>query len=180
MYGIIHNSLKQLVKEKGGESAWLEITRAAKTQENFIDDRQYQDSETLGLIEAACKYLEMDLEECLEVFGEHWITRTADEVHGFLMNMTGATFLEFMKNVNGLHDRLSTAYPGYMAPVFKTLIENQDITVVYKSHRKGLAPLVRGMLKGLAARFGEKIIIKKEEDRSTDSYQETVFFLELS
>ncbi len=179
MYGIIQNSLKQLVIDMKGHDCWLEIAKNAKAESEYIDNKHYDDEITMSLVNSACQKLDLEVDACLETFGFHWTTKTAYEIHGFLMDMTGKNFVEFMCNVNSLHDRLTTAYPDYLAPVFSVTTDGSQMYVIYQSKRKGLSSLVRGMLKGLATRFSQEILVVSEEDQSTQDIQKTLFTIEL-
>ena len=100
-------------------------------------------------------------EAVLEAFGEYWILYTAEEGYGELMESGGSTLREFLGNLNDMHGRVETVFPQMRLPQFDV----QDIApghyrVAYSSEREGLAPMVRGLLKGLDQRFGEKVDVR--------------------
>jgi len=177
MYGIVQNSLKNLVISLEGEEGWQAIVMKAGTVAEFNDNQRYEDVDTFNLVAAVCEKLNIDSEECLEVFGVHWISKTTSETHGGLMNVTGKNFREFVGNVNLLHDRLSTAYPGYIAPRFEISDQGEYMEIRYISLRKGMSAFVKGILKGLAVRFSENIVFIKQVDESTDELECTLFLI---
>ena len=177
MYGIIQNSLKDLVISIDGVEGWLAIVEKAGTADNFDDNERYEDVDIFNLVAAVCEKLNIDAEECLEVFGVHWISVTTNHAHGGLMSVTGKNFREFIGNVNHLHDRLSTAYPGYIAPRFEISDQGEIVEIRYKSLRKGLSPFVKGILKGLGIRFSTNITFIKQVDESTEEMECTLFVI---
>jgi hypothetical protein len=180
MYGIIQNSLKNLVVSLQGEKAWHEIARQVEMPTEFSDDQSYSDEDTFMLIAAVCEKMKIDADECLETFGLHWVAETGSGYHSNLMNITGSDFLEFMKNVNLLHDRLSTAYPGYIAPSFEVKEVGENIEIRYKSIRKGMTAFVKGILKGLAKRFCTDIKFIKQVNESTADLECTLFIVSIN
>ena len=179
MYGIIQNSLKNLVVSLQGEKAWNDIACQVGMPTEFNDDQSYSDEDTFMLVAAVCEKMKIDADECLETFGLHWIAETGSGYHGNLMNLTGSDFREFMKNVNLLHDRLSTAYPGYIAPSFEVTEVGENLEIRYKSIRKGLSAFVKGILKGLAKRFSTDIRFIKEVNESTEDLECTLFIVSI-
>lgn len=115
---------------------------------------RYDDAVTYGLVAAASAELGMDPAEILEAFGEYWTVYTIEEGYGDLLQMMGSTIDEFLDNLDSMHARIGGTMPGLVPPSFRR--EQQDDgshLLFYSSSREGLAPMVIGLLKGLAQRF---------------------------
>ena len=109
----------------------------------------------------------MTSEEILEAFGEYWILYTADEGYGDLMNLTGNTFPEFLGNLDMLHYRINNVMPELRAPQFSIRNESEDnVELEYRSHRDGMIPMLRGLIKGLGKRFDLEVEIAHIEKKS--------------
>ena len=87
------------------------------------------------------------------MFGHYWATVTAVEAYGTLMDATGTNLVEFLENVNILHDRITSTFIGYIPPYFEVDHHNNEVALTYESKREGLTPFVCGIVRGLAERF---------------------------
>ena len=86
--------------------------------------------------------------------------------------------LEFLGNLNALHDRISTTFLDYQPPEFRvSQFENNRMDVEYISHREGLNSFVAGLLIALSNRFGEPMTIQEVEDLSVSDGTHTRFKL---
>ena len=86
--------------------------------------------------------------------------------------------LEFLNNLNALHDRISTTFLDYQPPEFRvSALKNSRMSVEYISHREGLNSFVAGLLVALSERFNEPMTIKDIEDLSVDAGTHTRFHL---
>lgn len=176
MYGLINNSLKSMILERFGEEQWQEVLQASGVPEDsFLTMRSYDDSTTYALAGAASEVLEAPLEACLEMFGEYWVLETATRNYDMLLSAAGQDMIEFLGNMNRLHDRITSTFLSYVPPEF--YVENKDDhqLIHYKSTREGLTPFVVGLLKGLAKRFGNEIIILSQTEVNVDQGTHTIF-----
>ena len=144
-----------IVLESVFEETWNEIANAAGAEHHFISMDTYDDAVTYRLVEEASKLLEVPAEDLLRQFGEYWITYTASEGYGPIVDMFGASLEEFLRHLgNDLHGRVAMTMPDLHPPEFATEeVAPSHFHVHYKSHRQGLSPMVLGLLEGLAARY---------------------------
>ncbi len=165
MYGLVNKAIRDLVINGYGEEKWLEICQLSDFEdEDFIDMETYPDSLTYNLVASASKVSGVDSSKILELFGEHWILYTADEGYSEIMNLTGNTFVDFINNLNILHERINNLMPRLNAPHFQSRNETPNsIELEYRSHREGLIPLLRGMIIGLGKRFEMEVNVKQIE-----------------
>ena len=163
MYGLVNKAVEDLVTTKFGAKAWDEITKKAGVDDiGFISMDPYPDEITFGLVAAASEVLEIPVEQLLEAFGEYWTQYTAREGYGDLMDISGASFSGFLDNLDSLHSRIALSFPELKPPAFVCeQLEDGDLVLHYHSTRDGLAPMVRGLIKGLANMFEVDIDIEQ-------------------
>ena len=165
MYGLIHTALRDMVIEELGDHTWLEITEVSNVpSDSFLTMRSYDDEVTLALVSAASSVLKLPVADALEAFGLYWMTTFAPKEYGALLDHTGNDPIQFLENLDDLHDRISTAFTDFKPPSFRVAISSQNAaTIKYVSNRKGLTPFVLGILKGLGQRFDNGIEITQIE-----------------
>jgi hypothetical protein len=116
--------------------------------------QSYDDALTYKLVGNASAVLGADAAAVLELFGEYWITYTADEGYGELMDLCGDNFVEFLGNLDMLHTRMNSMMPQLAPPQFSVQNETENsVELLYKSHREGLVPMLFGLIRGLGKRF---------------------------
>ena len=107
---------------------------------------------------AASEVLGAPAEDLLRVFGEYWMTFTAEKGYGETLEFAGSTFREFLENLDEMHARISLSFPHLQPPSFDLEeLEDGRLELHYHTDRPGLAPMVIGLLNGLAKRFGQEI-----------------------
>jgi hypothetical protein len=180
MYGLINNSLKSMLLEQFGEEQWQKVlSTSGVSEDSFLTMRSYDDSITYSLADAASKVLGAPVEACLEMFGEFWVLETATKSYGMLLNATGQDMIEFLGNMNALHDRINSTFLNYTPPEFFVESKENHHLIHYVSQREGLTPFVVGLLKGLAKRFDSTIAIISQSEVSVDHGEHTVFEVEI-
>ncbi len=177
MYGLINSALQGMIREQFGEEQWEKVLAASGVPEDsFLAMRSYDDSITYDLAGAASAVLGAPVEACLEMFGEYWVKETAGKTYGSLMDAAGGDLVEFLNNMNALHDRITGTFVNYVPPQFEveSLDENRH-RIHYISQREGLTPFVVGLLKGLAKRFDTRLDIEQMEAVAVTSGEHTIF-----
>ncbi|HEX2572780.1 MAG TPA: heme NO-binding domain-containing protein [Polyangia bacterium] len=169
MYGLVNRAIEQLVRNQFGEEAWYKILeRAASEHQMFVSMQAYPDELTYRLVGAASEVLGVDADSLLRAFGRHWITYTAKEGYGGLLQMAGNNLREFLRSLPQLHARVLVRFRHLRPPVFHVVEESggQVVFVRYESTRAGLSPMMLGLLEGLAERFAETVEITQVERRA--------------
>jgi guanylate cyclase soluble subunit beta len=181
MYGLINKALKDMIRERFGEEQWQAVLSASGAQEDsFLAMRNYDDSITYSLAQAASEVLDAPLDTCLEMFGEYWVLETATKSYEILLNAAGQDLVEFLTNLNALHDRITSTFLNYSPPEFSIEEKEDHHLVHYVSQREGLTPFVVGLLKGLAIRFGREIDILSQTEVDVNQGAHTIFEIKLS
>jgi hypothetical protein len=162
MYGMVNKAIADLVCSGFGEDKWEEIkAKAAIDIDFFISNESYPDEITYKLVGSASEVLGLPPAKILEVFGEHWVLKTATDGYGDLMDAGGATLPEFLENLPNFHTRIVMMMPRLQPPRFEVSDRtNNSLRLHYHTHRPGLSPFVVGLLRGLATRFDTVIEIK--------------------
>jgi len=156
MYGLIHRALRDMIVDQHGYDTWMEISDASGvTSDAFLTMRPYDDEIAMSLAIAAASILEQPIEELWDSFGFYWITQFAPREYHRLMNLAGDNPIEFLQNLDDMHDRISTSFIHFLPPSFRVSFSTSNSAIVtYSSSRTGLTHFVLGMLKGLGPRFG--------------------------
>jgi len=162
VYGLVNKAIQDLVVQHHGAEVWQRIADAAGFQDGiFLSMEVYDDELTYRLVQAGAEILGASADTLLDAFGEFWITYTASEGFGDLMDLFGNDFEGFVTNLNAMHARVGMSMPDLRPPSFTFEPgENGVHRLLYRSQRPGLTPMVRGLLRGLATRFGASVEIE--------------------
>jgi hypothetical protein len=170
MYGMVNEALRTFLISEFGEEGWESARTAAGVEAaTFLSMRSYPDSITYGLIGAASQAQGVEAAELLTAFGRSWISFAKANGYGALLGVAGDDFLEFLANLDTLHARLETSFPGYSAPSFRldAPADGESFhTLHYYSKRGGLVPFVLGLLEGVATSLGAKVRLELLENRA--------------
>lgn len=141
--------------------------RAAVEVEQFEGMEPYPDDLTHRLVMAASVEPKADPHALLRAFGEFWVTYTAAEGYGPLMDMAGSSLPEFLHNLDDLHARVGVNFPQLVPPSFDAEEQDDEGTMHlhYHSKREGLAPMVIGLVEGLGGRFDTPVEVEQLASR---------------
>lgn len=157
MYGLVNKAIQDLVLSSAGEDTWQRIkSKTGLEGVEFIEATNYGDDVTYSLVLAASEELGQPAETILYEFGRHWILYTGREGWDSLFSLGGDNMKSFLMELDDMHARVQVAMPESKMPQFTVTEKNEYLEVHYRSHRDGLAPMVAGMLGGLAERFNER------------------------
>jgi len=179
MYGLLNQALKEVVLSQAGEREWSDICAVVGVSaEDFEFLVPYDDSVTYRLVEATSDMLGVPRNEILQMLGRHWVTFTAQQGYGEMMTLFGRDLRTCLQNLNRMHGHMGAMMPDLHPPRFIVDDRGSDrLTLHYHSNREGLAPVVTGILEGLAEKFQENIRIThiSEEERSGHDEFEILF-----
>ena len=179
MYGLIHKALESMVRKQYGETTWEEILSNSEVEsDSFLTMRAYHDEVTFALVGAASQHLNLSTAECLEAFGEYWLMEFAPKNYNMLLKSTGREPIEFLGNLDDLHDHISSAFTEFRPPSFAVEEISETVYLLhYRSSRKGLESFVVGILKGLKKRFETDIEIEVESREQLENGEHVIFQL---
>lgn len=161
MYGLVNKAIEDLVRQQGGEGAWQRVAEEAGFGDRtFLSMEVYDDALTYRLVAAGAEALGKSPEKLLEELGFFWIRYTASEGYGELMDLFGSTLEEFLGNLDAMHARIGMSMSALDPPSFhfEPGADGKHL-LHYRSGRPGLAPMVLGLLRGLAARFRTDVVV---------------------
>jgi hypothetical protein len=99
----------------------------------------------------------------LKGFGVYFI-EAAFRFYPYLLRAHGQTFGDLLYNLNRLHDNARTIFLAYDPPRFSVVSTPGGYIVTYTSNRKGLEPLVEGLLTGCILWFGENLTVTRRQN----------------
>lgn len=152
MYGLINDSIRQLVINEAGDDTWERIVeRAGGGARTFAAHHYYDDDLTYALVDAASAVLDVPGDELLRRFGRYWSLHIAPENYSDFLDSTGFDLVALLDGLDAMHARLQALFPRLRPPSI-TIEQPGDglVTVHYRSERLGLAAFVVGLLEGLA------------------------------
>ena len=167
MYGLVNKAIQDMVCSRFGEETWKEIKHKAEVDiDVFLNMEGYPDDITHKLVKAASVVLSLSTQQIMQAFGEFWVHYTAQEGYGEMMDMSGDTLPEFLENLDNLHARVGVSFPNLQPPSFEcTDMEENSLSLHYRSDREGLTPMILGLVQGLGTRFDTEVHITQTQNR---------------
>jgi hypothetical protein len=168
MYGLINKAVRELIVVEFGSETWDRVRERAQVgEEDFVSMKQYDDAVTYSLVTAASDELGIPAETVLETFGSYWVKYVGADNYGHMMDAAGKTLPEFLMNLDQMHSRVMLTFPDLKPPSFQVTDQvGNRLRLHYYSARKGLAPLVVGLLNGLAEKFDTPIQVEQDREGS--------------
>jgi hypothetical protein len=172
---MVNKAVEDLVCSAYGGEVWEKIReRAGVDVDAFISNESYPDKITYSLVAAASEVLALPAEKVLELFGEHWVLKTAADGYGNLMRAGGRNLREFLINLPNFHSRVVLIFPDLSPPSFEvTDASDRSLRLHYRTHRPGLVPFVVGLMRGLGKMFDTEVSISLLSSREQGADHET-------
>lgn len=166
MYGIVNNAIKDLVVNIGGMALWQKVVADAGVSDpSFQNATHYSDESTLKLVSCACERLNLPMDEVLFEFGRHWVTYTNHHGWSTQFTLDGGDLVACLKQLDEVHARVKDAMPDAKMPLMSIIDNGETYLLEYHSEREGFAPMVLGVIQGLAEQFGEQWKIEQRVRR---------------
>jgi predicted hydrocarbon binding protein len=161
MYGLVNAAVKELVCSKFGVGKWEEVkVHAGVEVEAFSRMDQYPDAVTYRLVAGASHVLGITEEAVMHAFGEFWVLYTGREGYGHLFDIAGSSLEDFLFNLDELHTRIGRNFTRLSPPSFQVeTLSPEVLRLHYFSDRKGLCPMVGGLVQGLGRLFRTEVSI---------------------
>jgi hypothetical protein len=159
MHGIIHLELEKFVVAGFGRRAWEELLGKTGLQDRLYTPVQtYPDDDIVRVVEAAVEMTGKSRTEILEAFGEHLVP-TYLHVYGALIDAGWKTLDVIEHTEETIHRVVRMRQPGAAPPRLHVERTSPDeVVVTYDSPRK-LCAVARGIVRGIAKHYGERISI---------------------
>lgn len=177
MYGTMNLAIQEYVTLQYGDAVWQQVKdRAAPEIDHFLTMEQYSDEVTLNLVNAAAELTGDALPQLLDSIGEHWVEFARHSGYGDLLQVIGTTLPEALTNLDNMHARVGLIFPDLQPPTFWcTDIGEHSLVLHYQSDREGLACLIPGAVRGLAAMLhtvaSVEQIVSKQDGADHDQFR---------
>jgi hypothetical protein len=156
VYGLVNTAIAEMARAAGGEEAWQAVcTHARLPPTAFIGMTAYPDEVTYRLVDGASAVLGLTPQQVLTAFGRHWVRYTAQQGWGPLLQSAGGSLPAVLGGLDALHARVRLMMPALRPPSFRCVeLTPTTLRLDYWSDRPGLAPMVVGLVEGLAELLG--------------------------
>ena len=163
MYGMVNEGVRQFIETNFDAATWDAVCKKASVDNvHFERMSSYDDAITYNLVGAICEHTGISPEMALEKFGAYWVEFVGASSFGNLLKLAGRTFIEKLEGLDELHERVFVSMPNLKPPSFEVEETGENTYHLhYFSEREGLAPMVIGLLHGLAQETGEKIEVEQ-------------------
>jgi len=164
MYGLINSALRELIISRHGQAAWDEIARiAAPDGSDFDKMAPYPDDLSFRILETAHQVTGVEVDAFVDQLGELWVGYTDAQGYGALLDIAGDSLHDFLLSLNTVHARVGRSFPGLRPPSFRfDHIEAHELRMHYLSERRGLCPMIFGLMRGLSQRFRTEVKVAEE------------------
>lgn len=164
MHGIVLKGLKDFVVENYGTDGWKQVQEEAGVGGRiYVPVTEYPDEEAVALVAAACKVTGQKPPEVMQAFGAYLV---GPLVSTYGVHVDGEwSSMELLANVEEyIHEALREKQLSNFTPPAVTAerIGEDRVVIHYESDRQ-LCPLVRGILDGIAAHYGETFEVAERE-----------------
>ncbi len=168
MDGLVTKALADVLRVRADAATWAAIVADAGIDgRTFVPGEGYPDDVTFELVGAAARVLGTDTGTVLEMLGEHWVEFAIREGYGRFLTTAGRTFRDVLLNLDRMHEKISLSYPHLRQPTFWcTDVRGDALVLHYASTRSGLAPLVIGIVRGLARMHHTTVDIEHRRRRA--------------
>lgn len=165
MHGVIYFELEKFVKKNYGFDNWQELLKQSGVSGRIFDPtKPYSDEEAIKIINTASTMTGASVDSLLEQFG-CFIVPDLLKFFGHMMKKEWKTLdlLEYTESV--MHKAVRINNPGATPPALLIKRNKNEVTMHYTSKRH-MASLGVGIIKGIAAHFGENLHISVKKDMS--------------
>lgn len=167
MDGLLTQALVDCLRVRFGDAIHDTALRAAHLDGVAIaSGRPYADDVTIALADAGAAAAGISRAEMLELLGEHFVPFAIREGYGGFLTTAGRTFRDVLLNLNRMHDKIAATHPHLRQPTFWcSEVEPDSLVLHYTSTRTGLAPLVVGIVRGLARLHAARVAVEHRRRR---------------
>jgi predicted hydrocarbon binding protein len=163
MHGIILTELHKFVEQRYGAEAWTEILkRAGLDNPIYLLSTTYPDSDVVAIVGAASKMSGMPAADLMQAFGEALVPGLI-HVYGRQVKRGWRT-LDLIEHTEGaMHTVVRRQNPGAAPPRLQcSRVTPREVVVTYSSQRK-MCAVAKGIVRGIADHFQERIVIRESE-----------------
>jgi predicted hydrocarbon binding protein len=163
MHGIIFAELQKFIDYKLGRGTWTRVLQQAGLNSKiYIPVQEYPDEEAVRLIVTAAQMAGLELQDALEGFGE-FIVPDLVKTYATVIKSDWKTLDVVERTEETIHRIVRIMNRGARPPEIRCVRPSKtEVVITYSSERK-MCFLAKGIVKGLARRYDEKIVISESE-----------------
>jgi predicted hydrocarbon binding protein len=159
MHGIVFTEFQHFIERGSHEGRWHDVLHGAKLDRRvYASIRHYPDKEFFDIVGSASRALNKPVDEIVEDFGVY----IAPDLLGMyaVLIKPGWRTLDVIEHTEAvIHSVVRVKESGAEPPQLKSRrVAPDEIELIYDSPRK-LCRLAKGIIRGIAAHFGERIQI---------------------
>ena len=162
MHGLIFFYLQKFADvAAAGSTSWKGVrSSVTTTASRFLPSGSYPDGDAVAILSTIAETTSRPLPTILEEFGQ-FLAPHLVKVAGAVVDPAWRT-LDLIEHTEAIiHTMVRTTTPGAAPPVLETVRQSPDeLHLVYSSARR-LCPLAVGLMRGIAAHYGETIRIEE-------------------
>jgi hypothetical protein len=161
MHGVIFVELKKFVDARMGEGDWVDILASAGLGGRvYLPVREYPDSEAAALVAETRTRTGLDLDALFQQLGE-FMAPDLLRMYGSLLGREWKT-LEVIENAPATMHRVMRARNTAASPTdLRTERAGPDEVVVLYGAARRMCGLAKGLVRGLARHFAERIRLEE-------------------
>jgi hypothetical protein len=162
MHGLVNRSLQCFLRDTYGDDLWQECARSVGLgPEGFEAMLDYEDSVTLGVVDAAVAALGKPRDALLEDLGTYMVSHPNSEPIRRLLRFSGASYVEFLHALDDLPDRARLAVGDLDLPALELVEEVPGrFTLHVGGPDIGFASVLAGALRAMADDYGALALIE--------------------
>lgn len=165
MLGVVFAEFTDMVEQAFGpemlDAIITVVEPRLKTGGAYTAVGTYDHTEMVLLVSQLAKQTGRDIDELVELFGQHLFGRFVDRYPGFFEDVDNG--LDFLEIVEGhIHLEVRKLYPEAELPTFVCDRKRPDLLVMEYHSTRPFATLCRGLIKGCASHFGEQYEIEEQ------------------
>lgn len=163
MHGIIFSELRKYVDTRLGSDGWNSLlSRADLGKRMYLPIQDYPDADMVALVGAAAEVTGLPQEEILEDFGE-FIAPSLLGLYRTLVQPEWKT-LDLLENTEQtIHSVVRARNPGAKPAQLQAVRIAPDVVDLTYNSDRGLCAVAKGILRGIAAHYGEALTIRETE-----------------
>ncbi|CAH8459731.1 unnamed protein product [Schistosoma rodhaini] len=170
MYGLLFEILRNYVDMTFGPSTWEAAVQIVNGQQLEIQtNKNYSTRLLTRIISTLCEFIGLPEEDIYYEFGIKSVDYLSDNGFQSSLQVLGKNYIDFLHNINELHEYLHYSYPKIKAPNIQvTSINHNVITLIYSSIREEFAHYLRSQLIYIAKLYFQldvsaKLVDKKKQ-----------------
>jgi hypothetical protein len=161
MHGLIHTEMAHFIKHQRGPNFWLKVLERAQLADRlYLQIGSYPDEEIQATVAAAAEMMEISVDDLMEEFGFFLLPQLIESYCSYVDPKWKT--LELLLNTEQTIHRVVRLKDKFAAPPrlkFSQIGEN-SLLLDYDSPRK-MQAVARGMIKGVADWYGERVSIRE-------------------